>query len=233
MRRFAGTAVLLAALIPLDAGALVAPRQARGIGDLVRELKAQDPATRGRAACALREAGDRAAEAVPALAALLPDGAPLEPDVCPARWTRGGEHDLTSPGELAATALASIGSRAYDTVRGALTHDVWIARRNAAWTLGALEDRRAVSALIEALTDREAGVREQAAWALGALDDSAAVDALVRALQDADARVRHQAAWALGAIDDATAVDALVGALTDAAANVRSQAAWALGAISR
>ena len=59
--------------------------------------------------------------------------------------------------------------------------DAWIGRRNSAWALGALDDSRAVSALIDALRDSEAPVREQVAWALGAIDNPQAVPALVAA----------------------------------------------------
>jgi len=100
----------------------------------------------------------------------------------------------------------------------------WAARRNAAWALGAFDDPRAVTALIDALKDREPAVREQVAWALGALDDKRAVQVLVGALKDTDPRVRRQAAWALGAIDDVSAAAALTSAwltTTTAPANRR------------
>ena len=151
--------------------------------------------------------------------------------MCGRRSWRGTADDLTSPGEQAAAALVAIGTRAFQPVLGALHSAVWIARRNAAWALGAFDDQRAVAALIDTLKDREPGVREQAAWALGALDDAGAVQALISALKDPDPRVRRQAAWALGAIDDARASSALSAALTDQDDRTREQAAWALGAI--
>ena len=85
----------------------------------------------------------------------------------------------------------------------------WVARRNAAWGLGALDASEAVPALIDALKDTDAGVREQVAWALGAIGDRRAVDGLVGALGDTVAGVRRQAAWALGAIGDRRAVGGL------------------------
>ena len=124
-------------------------------------------------------------------------------------WWRGGQQDLTSPGEQAAAALAAIGSRAFEPVLAALGHDAWIARRNAAWTLGALDDDARVPALLRALRDREAPVREQSAWALGAIDSRDAVPGLIAALKDTNAGVRRQAAWALGAIDSREAVPGL------------------------
>lgn len=194
-------------------------------------LGAADPAVRAQAACELREAGDRAAEALAPLIKLLSDGSPVDARVCGQRWWRGDSEDVTTPGELAAAALASIGSAAVAPLIGALAHDAWIARRNAAWALGALDDARAVNPLVQVLADREPAVRRQAAWALGAIDDRTAVPALVTALKDDDPAVRKQSAWALGAIDDSRALDALIAALADGQADVREQAAWALGVL--
>ncbi len=199
--------------------------------ELIGDLASADPAARTRAACGLRELGDRAADAIAPLVRTLADGAPVDGMICGRRWSRHGDDTLTSPGEEAAAALAAIGTRAFQPVLAALHGDAWIARRNSAWTLGALDDDRAVDGLVEALRDREASVREQAAWALGAIDDKRAVPALIASLKDSDARVRRQAAWALGALDDARATAALTQTLSDTDEGARSQAAWALGAI--
>ena len=221
------------AVLPTTSGGRLSlvHQDVRSARELAGDLSAADPVVRARAACNLRELGDGAADAIAPLIKLLADGSPVEGSVCGRRWSRGGPNDLTSPGELAASALAAIGSRALNGLLGALKHDAWIARRNAAWTLGALDDNRAVPALVEALRDREGQVRAQAAWALGALDDRTGVPGLIAALTDADVKVRKQTAWALGAIDDSRAVEPLVGVLTDESPDVREQAAWALGAI--
>jgi HEAT repeat protein len=198
-------------------------------------LSSADPAARTRAACELREMGNGAAPMIARLTALLEDGSPVDPAVCGERtWSHGrfgGRLDSTTPGEQAAAALVAIGTPAYDPLTRALAAPVWIARRNAAWALGALGNRNAVPSLSRALRDDEAAVRARSAWALGALDGSEAVPALVEALKDADAGVREQVAWALGAIGDRRAVDGLIAALSDRATGVRRQAAWALGAI--
>jgi len=211
-----GSCALLT-LVPSGGGGrfplLQEPRATR---ELIADLDAVDAAVRARAACGLRELGDRAAGAIAPLVKLLADGSPVEGNVCGRRWWHGGTHDLTSPGEQAASALAAIGSQAFQPVLAALRQEAWIARRNAAWALGALDDNQAVPALIDALRDREAPVREQAAWALGAIDDTQAMPVLIAALKDQDARVRRQAAWALGAIDDPRAVTALGQAVEDA-----------------
>ena len=169
-------------------------------------LASADPSTRARAACELRELGHKAAPVMPRLLAMLQDGSPVDPAVCGERtWGNGrfrGAQDMTTPGEQAASALVAIGRPAFDPLTKALASPVWIARRNAAWALGALDASEAVPALIEALKDTDAGVREQVAWALGAIGDRRAVDGLVAALTDGVAGVRKQAAWALGAIGD-------------------------------
>jgi HEAT repeat protein len=195
-------------------------------------LASPDPAIRTHAACDLRELGSQAAPMLGRLTAMLEDGSPVDPAVCGDRtWRFHGSHDTTSPGEQAASALVAIGAPAKDPLMKTLAHPVWIARRNAAWALGALDASEAVPALIDALKDNDAGVREQVAWALGAIGDKRAVDGLMGALADAAPGVRRQAAWALGALGDRRAVVALTKCLKDADAGVRKQAAWALGAI--
>ena len=77
--------------------------------------------------------------------------------------------DDIRPGELAAAALVGIGSRVIPALLAALDEPVWIARRNAAWALGALDDPRGIAPVANALKDTEPGVRAQAAWALGAM----------------------------------------------------------------
>jgi len=216
----AGTLVLLSATTQRDVNASAAA------------LASPDPAERTRAACELREMGRDAAPALPRLAGLLADGSPVDQSVCGDRtWRFRGATDVTSPGEQAASAMVAIGSASYSPFTKALAGPAWIARKNAAWGLGALDSSEAVPALIEALKDPEAGVREQVAWALGAIGDRRAVDGLLGALSDSSPGVRRQAAWALGAIGDHRAVPGLTKALKDSDAGVRKQAAWALGAI--
>jgi HEAT repeat protein len=195
-------------------------------------LASADPTARTRAACELREMGSGAAQVLARLAAMLDDGSPVDAAVCGNRtWRHGGIEDATSPGEQAASALVAIGTPAYDPLTKALGSPAWIARKNAAWALGALGNRNAIPLLTRTLHDAEAPVRGRGAWALGALDGSEAVPSLLEALKDSDAGVREQVAWALGAIGDRRAVDGLMAALADAAAGVRKQAAWALGAL--
>lgn len=220
MKPWAFAALLLALPAQKDAAAAAAG------------LASADPAVRARAACDLRELGSGAATSLARLTAMLDDGSPVDAAVCGDRtWRHGWSQEATSPGEQAASALVAIGTPAYEPLTRALGAPGWIARKNAAWALGALGNRNAVPLLTRTLHDAEAPVRGRGAWALGALDSSEAVAALVEALKDADAGVREQVAWALGAIGDRRAVDGLMAALADTVGGVRKQAAWALGAI--
>jgi HEAT repeat protein len=218
--------------IAVTAVVFIASSMQRDATAVAAGLASADPTVRTRTACELREMGRDAAPALPQLTALLADGSPVDRSVCGERtWRfRGGENP-TSPGEQAASAMVAIGSPSYKPFAKALGGQAWIARKHAAWGLGALDASEAVPALVEALKDSEAEVREQVAWALGAIGDRRAVDGLIGALADSAPGVRRQAAWALGAIGDRRAVSALTKALKDADASVRKQAAWALGAI--
>jgi len=199
------------------------------VKELIARLRSAKADERTRAACDLAKRGGKAAPAIGVLIETLADPAPVDRRVCHPESMH--ESDPTSPGQQAAAALIAIGSPALEPLIAALTDPRWVARKNAAWALGALDDRRAVDPLMRALKDAEAGVRHNAAWALGALDDSRAVPALLSTLSDPDAEARAQAAWALGAIDDRRATEGLSRALKDRDAEVREQAAWALGAI--
>jgi HEAT repeat protein len=200
---------------------------------LIAKLRAADPNARASAACELEKLGTGARTAIPALVERLSDASPVDPKVCgeDRNYWRKDYEQMTSPGEEAAAALVSIGTPALQPLVGAARAPQWVARRNAVWALGALEDERGIPPALTALKDSEPPVRATAAWALGALEAYDAVPALIEALKDADAGVRSQVAWALGAIGDRRAVDGLVAALKDSTESVRSQAAWALGAI--
>ena len=213
----------------LAAPAIAAQDDARG---LAVKLAAADPVTRAKAACGLRKFDGDAAVALDALIELLRDAAPVEASVCERHW--GGRDDtMTSPGQLAASTLVAIGSRAFAPLMKTLESPAWVARKNAAWALGALDDSRAAPSLTKLLSDGEPQVREQAAWALGALSAESAVPSLISAVRDTDPRVRAQAAWALGAIGDPRALGAVLVALRDADPMVRRQGAWATGVLAR
>jgi HEAT repeat protein len=81
----------------------------------------------------------------------------------------------------------------------ALSTEEWWARREAAWVLGSLGDRRATVRLITTLRDESAAVRASAAWALGRLHAPVAIPPLLESLADIDETVRAAAVEALGA----------------------------------
>lgn len=202
--------------------------------DLAARLRDADPRTRTIAACDLQRRGSASQAAIAALVERLSDNSPVDPKVCGEDrhyWWKNDIDQQTTPGEEAAAALVAIGTESLPSLITASRAPQWVARRNAVWALGALDDARSVAPALAAMADREPPVRRVAAWALGALDADVAVNALVDALSDGDAGVRAQVAWALGAIGDRRAVDGLIKALKDQDETVRMQAAWALGAI--
>lgn len=203
------------------------------VADLVTSLRSGGPRERVAAACQLQQLGSDARSAIPALVERLADGSPVDPMACGRDryyWSKDVEREVT-PGEEAAAALVAIGTESLPSLVTTSRAPQWVARRNAVWALGALDDARGAASVLVALSDREPPVRRVAAWALGALQASDAVPALIAALKDSDAEVRSQVAWALGAIRDRRAVDGLIDALRDDAERVRSQAAWALGSL--
>ena len=105
-------------------------------------------------------------------------------------------------------------------------------RYYAAYALGAIKDRRAVSSLIAALEaekDPEGRARPALIGALGATGDPRATTLLIGYLRHPSEYVRRCAAGALGRIGDRRAVPALITALNDEESSVRDSAARALG----
>ena len=74
----------------------------------------------------------------------------------------------------------------------------WGARRESAWILGMLGDRRATRRLIDALHDKSSAVRASAGWALGRMDAPLAIEPLTILSADRDEVVRAAAIEALG-----------------------------------
>lgn len=223
----------LSPLLLFLAATVPAASQTSSLERWIRDLRSAEPSVRAEAACRIGRMGSRGASAISMLVELLPDAEAFEAtgrSGCLGDRGSWGDRKRT-PGEEAAGALAEIGRASFDPLVGALGSPLWVARKNAAFALGALEDQRAIRPLVPRLSDEMPGVREQAAWALGAIESVSSVDALAKALGDSEPSVREQAAWALGAIGDARPVESLVRALGDERADVREQAAWALGAI--
>ena len=80
----------------------------------------------------------------------------------------------------------------------------------AVMTLGELQDERAITPLIEALTHRDKQIRERATRTLGNFKDRRAVAPLINALQDDCFHVKIDAARSLGKIGDERAIAPLI-----------------------
>jgi len=102
-------------------------------------------------------------------------------------------------------------------------------KRLAAASLGGMEARTAVPALIKLLQDRDAHVRRWAVAALGEIADRQTVAPLCKVLtKDPDPGVRIEAAFRLGKFGGEAARPALAAALKDSNADVRRLAEAAL-----
>jgi len=202
--------------LPLDAPEEVAQQ--------VERLYSPRSAERGQAAFLLGKMGERAAPAVPFLIGMFGDYAVLQP---------GFSGTKTSPSEEAARALIVIGKPAFRPLVEALGNEDPDVRREAIWTLGNMQDPRALRPLTEAMQQGEGDTRSQAAMALGWLNDSRAVPPLMAALQDEDTEVRRRAAMALGRHKDPRSVEPLAAALRDREESVVYVAADALANVGR
>lgn len=88
-----------------------------------------------------------------------------------------------------------------------------IVKQKAAETLGSLGDKKAVNALIEALSDEEPDVRAEACKALGELSERKAIPYLIDCLHDDSSQVVLAAANSLFTFSDKIAIDPLISAL--------------------
>jgi HEAT repeat protein len=202
-------------------------------------LSSEDPVNRASAACALGRMGERATPAIPALVALLSDGAaiptkngcgnrePFEDEPWEPEYEQVKE---PSPGEAATHALMAIGEQALEPLKDVLLRgEHWRARKNAAWALA--HRGEAVEQLVAALKDAAWQVRAQAAYALFQRggDGRQVIEALSAAVNDEVWQVREQAVFALGHKgSDADAVKSLIAALKHEDARVRAGAAGSL-----
>jgi HEAT repeat protein len=205
------------------------------------EVQPTDANAQQRAAAACEAGRKGETEKIPALIDLLSDDTKTELLRCwsSGRWSPALEtFKHPSPGEQAAIALASMGSRAFLSLTRQLLSEDATVRRNAAWAIGELtnmapgERDGAVPQLTTLLSDADPWVRMAAARALGEVRNRNAVPALIATLADADGLVRELAVWALSELKDARAVAALCNVLlSDSRIDVRRGAAEALGEI--
>ena len=123
------------------------------------------------------------------------------------------------------------GNEALDSLIDALSSRKKGIRLHAATLLGAINDPKAIPALIETLKDNNKLVRREASTALSRMDE--AVDPLIETLNDEDWRVRGAAAWALGNLGDEKAIPALEKLLDDESGFVKQGAQSAIASIKK
>jgi HEAT repeat protein len=207
---------------PKEAGAASVELERRGTQalPLIRKTlqdSSAPPARRKAALRAARQLGERAADALPDVTALL-----HQPDYTPE----------------AALALSFMGSAALNPLRDAIKADDPIVRRESLRSLAKLRERASIDPhlivpiLLTSLKDPDPSVRDIAVTYLGIVRDEPQreVAGLIEALSDEDARVRRAAAVALtayGAAADA-AVPALRTAAKDSDQDVQREAQRAL-----
>ena len=129
----------------------------------------------------------------------------------------------------AAGLLVAQGDAAVEKLIGTLQSGDILARRQAAYILGQIKNKRAVAPLIANIGDSDGFLRREVVSALGNIADASAVGPLIERLRDSDAGVREGASSALVAIGSA-AVPALITALNDPT-DIRLAAAGILGQI--
>jgi HEAT repeat protein len=204
----------------------------------IESLSSEDPVKRASAACALGRMGD--ASAIPALVALLSDGAPIpSQNGCgnqepfeDEEWAPDYEQvKEPSPGEAATHALMAIGEQGLEPLKNVLLNgDHWRARKNAAWALA--HRGEAVKQLVAAMKDTAWQVRAQAAYALFQRGGGGrpVIEALSAAVNDEAWQVREQAVFALGhkGSSEVDVVKPLIAALRHEDARVRAGAAGSL-----
>ena len=105
-------------------------------------------------------------------------------------------------------------------------------RLNAATLLGAINDSKAIPALIDTLKDNNKLVRREASTALSRMGEPA-VDPLIETLNDEDWKVRGAAAWALGNLGDEKAIPELEKLLDDESGFVKQGAQSAINSIKK
>jgi len=211
---------------PKEAEAATAEIESRGTSalPLIRHTLQDDASTEARKKAALKACailGARASEAIPDIAALLPDE------------TYSAE---------AALALSFMGSAAVPVLKDAVDDDNPTVRKEALRSLGKLRERASIDpqvvipTLIDALNDSEGPVREVAVTYLGIVRDNPGkeVPALTNALGDDEAGVRAAAATALAAYGPAaqSALPALRKAAKDPDEQVQREAGRAIITIS-
>lgn len=169
MRRFLPFLIAFAAcsslaLLQPEAGSAASSTPRAEVMERAKKLVSSDPVEAAGAAYWLARQGAKAVPAIPQLAAVLADDREVDP-----KKIRGDRKvfrgaDTTTPGEEAAAALASIGEPAVDVLIDVLRNSPSaVARRNAVWALGAIQNRRKAAPGNGTAPDSSAAVRSSSA----------------------------------------------------------------------
>jgi HEAT repeat protein len=215
------------------------------VKELIRALKADQPAVRWQAAARLSDAVRK--DHSGALAALVDA---LGDEHSFVRWhagmalARAGTASARlslyralaegTPLSQAAAADALGYMRRPDTapLLRALDNTHASVRQSAVESLVRLGERQLASRLMALLGDTAPGVRRAAAGALACMGDDQAIGPLAERLKDESSLVRRSAAYALGARRARSALPALLASVGDAEPAVRRNIAWALGRVA-
>jgi hypothetical protein len=134
--------------------------------------------------------------------------------------------------ERVLTIMGHCGEAASPVLLRMLRSNDWQLRAAAAFALGRIESREAVTALIDLLDDDHERVREGAVWSLGVgIRDRRAISPLRALLDDESPHVREWAARGLGRFYDYASVPRIIKLLKDEDTLVRRSAVQALDAI--
>jgi HEAT repeat protein len=190
----------------------------------MQRLRSRDAAERDAAACHIGELGPNGAFAVPALIEMLDDEKSYFAGLDPV-----GHGLYSTPAEGAMNALIEIGAPAVDALIVELRDLRAGVRARAVYALAAIEDPRAIDALVRALDDRSAHVRVVAATWIRQEDDRL-LDALIKALHDHDDSVRWEASKHMQSyIHNPRVLQPLIDTLNNNTVDVQTYALIALG----
>ncbi|MCK9615425.1 MAG: HEAT repeat domain-containing protein [Candidatus Omnitrophica bacterium] len=193
-----------------------------GLKKQIEKLYSENPLERKHAVITIGEYGKEAEAAIPFLIELMADS-----NCCPEPGVIYEHTPLVN--EAVNWALIQIGTTCVKPLINVLDSSSPLVRRNAAYCLGQIADKRALLPLITLLDDKDPAVKWQAIQALAGLKDKRATEPLLNLLNDE--HLRADIIYVLGQIGDGSAIDTLSFYLKDKNLEVRIAAASALGSI--
>ncbi|OGR89562.1 MAG: hypothetical protein A2992_03950 [Elusimicrobia bacterium RIFCSPLOWO2_01_FULL_59_12] len=129
----------------------------------------------------------------------------------------------------AADRIAQKGSAAVPTLINLLSEQSHKGAAEVARLLGRLRDRRAVSALVQAIKTGDEELRSTAVWALAQINDPLALEELLHEADRNNPTVQAYLAHIIAGVQDPRVVPALIKLARHTSREVSFQAIWALG----